>query len=236
MDNYTNKSPIFFIGLTRENLYESICDSLAPQDSACDIFQKNKKETALVKEKGESIISEVRYFEEKSSFLIMLFDPMLETYVAYRKNTNFDYMTGLHLFMSSNPNFNYGYGLFKKTIPIFDTLIDHWNDFLESVINDIHCLPPINLKETIVLKLEDLLCFRINNNKIENATVDLSCFDSIWKVKDRNYGFRIVLVSNGKPQPLVSGKGNGKGEQSDLYKTILWLNKLAGTKEGKRQK
>ncbi len=236
MDNNSKKSAIPFVELTRDNLFVFICDSLAPQDSAYDIFLKDEKDTSQAKIKNVSCNSEVRYYEEKSSFLLMMFDPMLMTYVSYRKNTNFDYMTGLHLFMSSNPNFNYGYGLFKKTIPIFDTLIDHWNGFLESVINDIHCLPPINFKETIVLKLEDLLCFRINNNKIENATVDLSCFDRIWKVKDRDYGFRIVLVSNGKPQPLISGKGNGNGKQSDLYKTIVWLNKLAESKDDKEKK
>lgn len=236
MDNNSKISPIPFVGLTREKLYISIRDSLVPQDSASEIFHKKDKDIVQTETRKSTGSTEVRYFEEKCCFLLMMFDPMLMSYVSSRKNTNFDYMTGLHLFMSVNPNFQYGYGLFKHTIPIFDMLIEHWNDFLEAIIKDIQSLPSINLKETIVLKLEDFLCFRISNNEIENATVDMNRFDSILRMKGFEYNFSLVLVTNGKPQPLISGKSNGKGKEGNLCKTIMWLNNLVGTKDDKKVK
>lgn len=227
MDSKYTKSSIAFNALTRENLYKAICESLTEKESASDIFQKGGKGTEQTKKVLAESHTDVRYYEEKCSFLLMMFGPMLETYITYRKNDNFDYMTGLHLFMSSNPNFQYGFGMFKKSIAIYEELIEHWDKFLDAVIYDINSLPSISLIDTIVLRVENLLCFRIKDSEIKNISVDIQNFDSILIEKGTDYKFSFVLIQNGKPQQLITGTSNGKGKDGSLYNTISWLNEAA---------
>lgn len=57
---------------------------------------------------------ESRYLAQKELFSLMLFDPMLEEQISMRKNANFDYMTGLHFFITANKNFHYNFGFLSS--------------------------------------------------------------------------------------------------------------------------
>lgn len=58
-----------------------------------------------------------------------------------KKNAKYDYMTGLLLYIASNPRFKYGFGYFKDNIQSFDKILSQWCTFLNAVISDVNALP-----------------------------------------------------------------------------------------------
>ena len=83
---------------------------------------------------------ESRYLAQKELFSLMLFDPMLEEQISMRKNANFDYMTGLHFFITANKNFHYNFGFFEQQIDFFDQILNGWCSFLDQVVRDVTAL------------------------------------------------------------------------------------------------
>jgi len=225
MNNNTNKKILTYKEFSRENLFNLILDEYAPNIQVQDIDNPKKD---ITKDIFSPLRSEIRYELEKRTFILFLFNPVLESIYALRKSSLFDYITGLHLYISSNPNFNYTCGLFKEKITSFDKLIGNWSLFLDSVIADIITLPVIAWKQTLYLEIEDLIRFYLNEKGIIRITINMANFNNFFKGMSSSYNFGIFLYNkdNGNEQLLISGQGNGEGKESGLYKEFTRINEL----------
>lgn len=225
MRDNTNKKTLIFKEFSKENLYNLILDEYAPHIQNQDINDPKKNITNDI---YSPLKSEIRYEFEKRTFILFLFNPNLESIYASRKSQLSDYITGLHLYISSSQNFNYTFGLFKEKTIAFDNLIENWSLFLNSIIADITTLPAIAWKQTLFLEIEDLIRFYLDNESIVKISINIANYNIFFKGISSNYNFGIFLYDkeNGNEQILISGQGNGLGKESDLYKEFTRVNKL----------
>lgn len=225
MNNSTNKKILTYKEFSRENLFNLILEEYAPNILVQDIDNPKKN---MAKDILSPLRSEIRYELEKRTFILFLFNPVLESIYALRKSSLFDYITGLHLYISSNPHFNYTFGLFKEKITSFDKLIGNWSHFLNSVVADIITLPAIAWKQTLYLEIENLIRFYLNEKGIIRITINMTNFNNFFKGISSCYDFAIFLYDNdnGSEQLLISGQGNGKGKESGLYMEFIRMNEL----------
>lgn len=158
-------------------------------------------------------------------FLNLLMDYDLENLMERGKNVKYDYMIGLLLYLVSDSHFKYSFGYFKESIQIFDKMLVQWSEFLNAVIADVTTLPPINLRQSIVVEFDEILNITLLKDVICTVKIDMNNFDRLFRKKSRTYDFSIMI--DGKV--LEAGKSNGCGLQSNLYKTFLELNQLIST-------
>ena len=173
---------------------------------------------------------ESRYLAQKELFSLMLFDPMLEKQISMRKNANFDYMTGLHFFVTANKNFHYNFGFFEQQIDFFDQILNGWCGFLDQVVRDVTALQGFMTEQCIELEFDGFLRLFLCKDIIISASLNLDNFNAIFKKRTGNYHYHFGLYlcegQNQKPQLMVSGQGDGKGRDSGLYKAVNWFNDL----------
>ena len=96
MNNNTNKKILTYKEFSRENLFNLILDEYAPNIQVQDIDNPKKD---ITKDIFSPLRSEIRYELEKRTFILFLFNPVLESIYALRKSSLFDYITGLHLYI-----------------------------------------------------------------------------------------------------------------------------------------
>ena len=180
---------------------------------------------------------ESRYLAQKELFSLMLFDPMLEEQISMRKNANFDYMTGLHFFITANKNFHYNFGFFEQQIDFFDQVLNGWCDFLDQVVRDVTALQGFVTEQYVELEFDGILRFFLCKDTIISASLNLENFNAIFKKRKRNYHYHFGLYlcerKNQKTQLMVSGQGDGKGKESGLYQAVNWFNNLVESLEKK---
>ena len=148
--------------------------------------------------------SEVRYKAEKLLFLNLLMDYDLENLMERGKNVKYDYMIGLLLYLVSDSHFKYSFGYFKESIQIFDKMLVQWSEFLNAVIADVTTLPPINLRQSIVVEFDEILNITLLKDVICTVKIDMNNFDRLFRKKSRTYDFSIMI--DGKV--LEAGKSN----------------------------
>lgn len=172
--------------------------------------------------------ADIRYKEEKLSFLMMLFNPDQAYLHPMRNNVIEDYMSGLHLYISSNYVFHYGFGMFKDKMVAFNKWLDDWYKFLDAVIEDVKTLPKIELEQPIVLVFDDFLSLNIQGQFITSAEIDLCKFNLVFSPKSEKYRFGIYLRYDDKKkkQLLLSGKCDGKGNKGAMSKDLVRINEL----------
>lgn len=181
---------------------------------------------------------ESRYLAQKELFSLMLFDPMLEEQISMRKNANFDYMIGLHFFITANKNFHYNFGLFEQQIDFFDQILNSWCSFLDQVVRDVTALQGFITEQCIELEFDGILRLFLCKDTIISASLNLENFNAIFKKRTGNYHYHFGLYlcegQNQRPQLMVSGQGDGKGKDSGLYKAVNWFNDLVESLNKKR--
>lgn len=173
---------------------------------------------------------ESRYLAQKELFSLMLFDPMLEEQISMRKNANFDYMTGLHFFITANKNFHYNFGFFEQQIDFFDQILNGWCSFLDQVVRDVTALQGFITEQCVELEFDGILRLFLCKDTIISASLNLDSFNTIFKKRTGNYHYHFGLyLCEGKKQKtqlMASGQGDGKGKDSGLYKAVNWFNDL----------
>lgn len=108
--------------LTRETLYRLFIKSnteIIRIDDLDEIEVEGQPEKQSMTKNHD-----VRHMAEKLLFMSLLMDNDLENLIEKRKNAKYDYMTGLLLYIASNPRFKYGFGYFKESILKFDKLLN----------------------------------------------------------------------------------------------------------------
>lgn len=211
--------------LNREKLYKLFIRNNTQSINIEDITETDTKAHSLLIEK------EIRNSTEKLLFLNLLMDCDLESQIKQSKNAKYDYMTGLLLYITSNPHFKYGFGYFKDYIQSFDKILDQWCKFLDAIIADINALPIINLNQHITVEFGKVLNITLCKGIICEVKIDMNNFDSVFKEKNKPYDFCIKIDL----EIFETGKSDGSGLQSDLYKAFSGLNKLIMTLSSKRQ-
>lgn len=205
--------PVQFKDLDREALYK--------------LFINSNTQSIEVEELDKEVASSnyelaVRYRQEKLLFLNLLMDYDLENQIERRKNVRYDYMIGLLLCIASNPRFKYTFGYFKENIHSFDKKLSKWCNFLNAIISDIKTLPIITVSRQITIEFGGILMVNLSKNVITDVKIELDRFDKIFDEIDTEYDFCILI--NGKI--IETGKSNGKGVESTLYKSFTTLNAL----------
>lgn len=219
--DFEKNDKILLKELTRESLYKLFISHSSETIAVTDLDAEGKK--------GNSAASEdVRYKTDILVFLSLLMDYDLENQIEHRKNVKYDYMTGLLLYVSSNPQFKYGFGYFKESIKNFDNMLKGWNDFIDAAIADIKVIEKIYIHPEIVIQIGCILRFRIAYDAIISVDIDLDKFKDIFSKWGREYHFDILVRDGNKEFTIASGTGDGKGKQSGLYNQILSLNDLYG--------
>lgn len=207
--------------LTRETLYKLFIES--------NVQSINVDKINIIDTEDQPL--DVRHRVEKLLFLNLLMDYDLENQIEQRKNTKYDYMIGLLLYISSDPHFKYGFGYFKDCIQSFDKLLVQWCKFLNSVIADINALPVISLKQQIVIEFSETLNITLSKGVVYKVEIDMDNFDKLFNNKDKTYDFSIRIDK----VIFDMGKSDGSGLQSNLYKTVSELNRLITTLSLKRE-
>ena len=162
MNNGTpnNLEQVLSKDLNREMLYKLFIKDNTQSIGVDEIDMIDEGVQSLSKER------EVRHRAEKLLFLNLLMDYDLENQIERRKNAKYDYMTGLLLYIASNPRFKYGFGYFKDNIQSFDKILSQWCTFLNAVISDVNALPFIDLDQHVVIEFGEVL--NITLSKGEN--------------------------------------------------------------------
>lgn len=135
---------------------------------------------------------ESRYLAQKELFSLMLFDPMLEEQISMRKNANFDYMTGLHFFITANKNFHYNFGFFEQQIDFFDQILNGWCNFLDQVVRDVTALQGFITEQCVELEFDGILRLFLCKDTIISASLNLDSFNTI--LKNEQETITIILV------------------------------------------
>jgi hypothetical protein len=206
--------------LTRETLYNFFVnhctDSIGVDElDKGDVVASNKQSSKLV---------DVRYRTEKLLFLNLLMDSNLENQIEKRKNTKYDYLIGLLLFVTSNTNFNYGFGYFKESIISFDNTLERWCKFLNSVVSDINVIGEISFVDHAIIQCGGILRIEIENDYINEVSINMEKFSESFERCGSKYNFDILVAEGGKMISVASGESDGSGERSGLYRQILNLN------------
>ena len=155
---------------------------------------------------------------------------MLEEQISMRKNANFDYMTGLHFFITANKNFHYNFWFFEQQIDFFDQILNGWCSFLDQVVRDVTALQGFITEQCVEIEFDGILRLFLCKDTIISASLNLDSFNTIFKKRTGNYHYHFGLyLCEGKKQKtqlMVSGQGDGKGKDSGLYKAVNWFNDL----------
>lgn len=227
MKHETHKKALAFKEFSRETLFNLIIDGFIEHISIQDIDNSDVNQH-IKKEADSPSKLEIRYEKEKRTFISMLFDPTLDSIYALRRNSLFDYMTGLHLYISTHPNYSYTFGLFKDKIASFDKLIEGWCEFLKAVVADVITLPVIAWQQPLILEIEGIVRLYLKDEGIIKIFINMSNFNQLFRKLSNNYNFGIFLSSNNgrEEQLFILSHSNGKGEDSGLYKEFTRLNEL----------
>ena len=232
MGEITNTQKILFSEFTREQLGQMIVNIFTNDVPVENIINNSDEEYMVTAISGNQ---QIRYFEEKRMFLLLMFGPDLSS-VYKVANSPRDYMIGLLLYISSTPNFSYSFGLFKDRMNSFENLISKWNRFLDNVVKDISSIQKISMDNILILEVEDMLRFYISENSIVDFKFNMDNFDRIFKSIGEKYQFRIYLSQGEKEQLFTTGCSNGDGIKSGLCLEICQINNLINSIKGKPAK
>ncbi|MCM1140136.1 MAG: hypothetical protein NC453_16345 [Muribaculum sp.] len=224
MDKETKErhSRILTKDLTRETLYNFFVNHYT---DSIGVDELDKGDVATEKRANPSSkLEDVRYRTEKLLFLNLLMDSNLENQIEKRKNAKYDYLIGLLLFVSSNSNFNYGFGYFKESIISFDSTLERWCRFLNSVVLDINNIGEISFVDNAVIQCGGILRIEIKKDFINEVSINMENFSESFGRCGSKYNFDILVKENGKLIALVSGESDGSGKGSGLYRQISNLN------------
>lgn len=220
-----NTEQVLSKDLNREILYKLFINDNAQSIDVDKIDMIDEEAQSSSKER------EVRHRAEKLLFLNLLMDYDLENQIERRKNAKYDYMNGLLLYIASNHHFKYGFGYFKDNIQSFDNMLEQWCKFLNAVISDINALPIIQLEQQVVVEFGEILDISLSKNTICKVKIEMENFDRLFEKKDKIYDFCIRIDK----EIFETGKSNGSGLQSNLYKAFSELNQLITTLSLKQQ-
>lgn len=221
----SNLEQVLFKDLNREVLYKLFINSNAQSMDVDEIGMIDEGVQSSPKER------EVRHRVEKLLFLNLLMDYDLENQIERRKNAKYDYMNGLLLYIASNHHFKYGFGYFKDNIQSFDHILGQWCKFLNAVISDINALPIIQLEQQVLVEFGEILDITLSKDAIYKVKIDIENFDKLFKKRDKIYDFCIRIDE----KIFETGKSDGSGLQSNLYKAFSGLNQLITTLSLKQQ-
>lgn len=216
--------PVLTNDLTRETLYKLFIKSNT-ETVGIDDFDKIKEEGQPEKQ-SMTKNHDIRHRAEKLLFMSLLMDNDLENLIEKRKNTKYDYMTGLLLYIASNPRFKYGFGYFKECILKFDKSLNQWCSFLNSIVSDIQKIGLITFAPDVILQFGSVLQFEIENNSIIDIRFNMVKFDELFDKKGAKYDFDIFVRQEGKSIIIASGVSDGSGEKSGLHFQISNLNNI----------
>lgn len=206
-----NHEQVLFNDLDRETLYKLFIENCIQSIDIDKIDTIDTESQPLVRHRAEKLL-----------FLNLLMDYDLENQIERRKNAKYDYMIGLLLYIASNPHFKYGFGYFRDCIQSFDRLLIQWCNFLDSIISDINVLPVIDLEQEVVIEFNETLNITLTKGVIFKVEIDMNNFDKLFISKDKTYDFCIRIDK----EIFDTGKSDGSGLQSNLYKTVAELNQL----------
>lgn len=229
MEKETTKDPsrILTKDLSRETLYNLF---VKHSTESIEIDELDKGKGKKRKESNNSSKQkDIRYRAEKLVFLNLLMDSNLENQIEKRKNTKYDYMIGLLLFVSSNPNFNYGFGYFKENIVSFDKTLDEWCKFLNSVVSDINTIGNISFARDIIIQCGGILRFEVVLDTIIDVSINMEEFSKSFRRCGSKYNFDVLVKEGEKLIPIASGESDGSGEKSGLHRQIFNLNNTCDT-------
>lgn len=221
---HNNIEQVLSKDLNREMLYKLFINDNAQSIDVAGIDMIDEGVQSSPKEQ------EVRHRAEKLLFLNLLMDDDLENQIERRKNAKYDYMNGLLLYIASNPRFKYGFGYFKDNIQSFDNILEQWCKFLNAVIADIKALPMIKLDQQVVVEFDEILDITLSKGIIGKVKIDMDNFDGLFKKRDKIYDF-CIRIDKGV---FETGRSDGSGLQSNLYKAFSELNQLITTLSLKR--
>lgn len=184
-----------------------------------DDIVKKENTTSYINE------SKIRYRAEKLILLNLLMDKDLENQIELRKNSKYDYLIGLLLFITSNQHFKYGYGYFCESIISFDKFLKDWCNFLNAIIADINVLPTIQVPSNITISYEEVIEITISNGYVVSVKIDLNNFDKLFRQRSKNYNFSLI-IDKVIYEATVS---DGSGYNSNLYKKYIELDNFFDT-------
>ena len=215
-ENKENREEVLSRNLTRDTLYKLYIEQNTTSIGVDEIGESNEDG------KSSSEQSDIRHKAEKLLFLNLLMDPDLENQIERRKNVKYDYMTGLLLYIASNRHFKYGFGYFKDNIQLFDNILEDWCTFLNSVISDVRSLPVLTYAHPVSVGFGEMLIITLSEGIVTEVKIDMNSFDKLFSKKGKVYNFSI-LIDN---KIFESGKSDGCGANSNLYKTFAQLTQL----------
>jgi hypothetical protein len=216
-----NKTTTIAIGtLNRNNLYELFIEKHTPSINVENICDRKAVES--------SETEGVRYKAEKLLFINLLLDCDLERQIDYRKNAKYDYMTGLLLYIASNPHSTYGFGYFLDYIQRFDELLSNWCKFINAVISDVNSIDSINFAKYVFIQFAGVLQIEFSGDSIIDIAVNIERFDTLFGKWSSQYDFDVIVGSrksdwNGR-NIVFSGYSDGCGQHSNLCDCIKQLN------------
>lgn len=202
--------------LDRQKLYRLFIESSVPSIDVTEIDRDNLPK----------LNDDIRHKADKLLFLTLLMDYDLENQIEYRKNSKYDYLTGLLLYISSNPQFKYGFGYFKESIKNFDKMLEGWCKLINAVILDINSIGRISFSKKIFIHINDILLITIEEGNVTVIDVNLRKSDYFSCKWSNEYDFNILIPDKENEYILTSGRGNGTGEKSGLKLEIIRLNNL----------
>lgn len=204
--------------LNRKNLYELFFERYTPSIRIEDI---DNKELA-------SEVDGVRYKAEKLIFMNLLLDYDLDAQIERRKNTKYDYLIGLLLYITSNSHFKYGFGYFIDSIQHFDNFLSVWCEFINSVISDINSLDTITFARIVFIQFAGILQIEISGDSIIDIVVNIDRFNAIFGKWSNKYDFNIIVDGHSSDwinrNVIFSGTSDGSGRQSKICECIKQLN------------
>lgn len=163
-----SQKSIAFKNFTRE-----VLNTLVNRESIQRLSIEEIETDESTMETKQSYEIDIRYKEEKELIQSMLFDTQLKQLMNSVYNQKYDYMIGFHAYISSNPNFKYGFGCFVEKLKEFNYSLEQWDKFLDMIVSDIQKLPPILIDQMILVEFESIIRLSIKNNSIINASVTI---------------------------------------------------------------
>ena len=136
----------------------------------------------------------------------MLFDPMLEEQISMRKNANFDYMTGLHFFITANKNFHYNFGFFEQQIDFFDQILNGWCSFLDQVVRDVTALQGFITEQCVELEFDGILRLFLCKDTIISASITIILVCTCVKEITKKLSLWYLVKVTGKAKKVVYTK------------------------------
>lgn len=206
------QSKILFKHLNRENLYNLFIYNNTTHINITELnkLSKNKK------------VNEPKYKVEKLILLNLMMNNHLDSLFKNITDIKFDYIIGFLIYLTNNPQFKYSLGYFIDHKETFNKILKTWNVFLNTIISDINSLPNIDLQQHIIIEYEGILNFTIVEDSIIKVEIKTDDFSQLFKIRDKTYYFSIKIDN----VIITTGKSDGNGKDSTLYKAITELNKL----------